>query len=350
MAHPSRPVRHFASDNHAGIAPEALRALVDANHHHAPGYGEDAWTERACEVVHEIFETSCQVFFVFNGTAANTLALAALCRSYHAVVVHRRAHTESHECGGPEFFTGGAKLIPVDGPQGKLTPEDIEEAVRRRRGDMHFPKVRAVSFAQATEHGTVYTVDEVRALAGTARRHGLAVHMDGARFANAIAALGSKPGDVTWRSGVDVLSFGMTKNGLAAGEAVVFFNAELAAEFEYRLKQGGQLASKMRFLAAPFAAMLKDGAWLRHASHANGMARRLGSALAAIPGVRISQPVEANFVYPVLPQPAIDRLREAGWQFYDGYEAGECRLVCSWDTQPEDVDRFVSEVRVQLAV
>ena len=241
---------------------------------------------RACDLLRSVFETDCEVFFVFNGTAANSLALASLCQSYHSVICHDYAHVETDECGAPEFFSNGTKILVATGPQGKLDPAEVERVILKRT-DIHYPKPRVLSLTQSTEWGTVYTVDELKALTGLAKRHGLAVHMDGARFANAAAALaargGGKPADFTWRAGVDVLCFGGTKNGMDTTEAVVFFNRQLAREFDYRCKQAGQLASKMRFLSAQWVGMLQDGAWLRHAAHANQMAQKLAAALRAHP-------------------------------------------------------------------
>src|SRR6266705_1280286 len=274
--------RHFASDNYAGICPEAFAAMTEANHGHETSYGEDTWTGKASNLIREIFETECEVFFVFNGTSANSLSLASLCQSYHSILCHELAHVEVAECGAPEFFANGTKVLLLQGPEGKIEPKAIEHAVNKRT-DIHYPKPRALSLTQATEVGTIYSLDELRALTDVARKFQLRVQMDGARFANAVAALGVTPKEITWRSGVDVLCFGGTKNGIAVGEAVVFFNLELAREFDYRCKQGGQLASKMRFLSAPWVGLLQDAAWLRHAGHANAMARRLETKLREVP-------------------------------------------------------------------
>src|SRR3954469_338695 len=246
----------FASDNTAAVCPPAWAALAEANREADVSYGDDKWTRRLVARVREIFETDCEVFLIFNGTAANALALAHLCRSYHGVICHEYAHSQTDECGAPEFFSGGAKLIPTRGTNGKLDLANIEAAMNRH-GDVHSPKPRALSLTQATELGTVYRRDEIAGLCEFARAHSLLVHMDGARFANAVAALHCPPKAITWEAGVDVLCFGGTKNGTAAGELVVFFNRELAHGFDYRAKQGGQLASKMRFLAAPWAGLLK---------------------------------------------------------------------------------------------
>ncbi|NQU10141.1 threonine aldolase, partial [bacterium] len=260
--------RQFASDNNSGVCPEALEALVAANQGHEPSYGDDRWTVRACDLFRELFETDCEAFFVFNGTAANALALASLCQSYHSVICHELAHVETDECGAPEFFSNGTKVLLVGGAAGKVDLAAAEQLARRRT-DIHFSKPHVLSLTQATEIGGVYSVDEVRAAGDLARRLGLRLHMDGARFANAVASLGVKPKEITWQAGVDVLCFGGTKNGLAVGEAVLFFNRDLAFEFEYRCKQAGQLASKMRFLAAPWVGLLENGAWLRRAQQAN---------------------------------------------------------------------------------
>ena len=337
------PTRHFASDNYAGICPEAWAALAEANADHAPGYGDDAWTQKATDLIRDVFETHCEVFFVFNGTAANSLALASMCRSYHSILCHETAHLEADECGAPEFFSNGTKVLLMPGPDGKIDPAGIERMVKKRT-DIHYPKPRAVSLTQATEMGTVYSPDEIKAIWAKAKSHGLKMHMDGARFANAVAALGCAPKEVTWQAGVDVLCFGGTKNGIHVGEAVVFFDRELAREFDYRCKQGGQLASKMRFISAPWVGMLRDGAWLRHAAHANQMAALLEARLRPIPQVKILFPRQANAVFAELPGPVIDGLRQRGWKFYTFIGAGGCRLMCAWDTTEEDVTRFAADL------
>jgi threonine aldolase len=341
------PKRFFASDNYAGICPEAWAAMAEANHDHAVSYGDDEYTERASNLLREVFETDCEVFFVFNGTAANSLALSTVCRSFHSIICHETAHVETDECGAPEFFTSGTKVLLAPGPNGKIDPDGIETVVKRRT-DIHYPKPRAVSITQSTELGTVYAVDEVKAIWERARKLGLRMHMDGARFANAVAALGVAPKTITWQAGVDVLCFGGTKNGMPVGEAVVFFDHQLAAEFDYRCKQAGQLASKMRFISAPWLGMLKDGAWLRHAGHANAMAALLEKELTAL-GIRFLFPRQANVVFAELPKRVIDALHARGWRFYTFIGQGGCRFMCAWDTQPEDVARFVRDVKELLA-
>lgn len=346
--------QHFASDNYAGMCPEATHWFMQANESgHQPGYGDDVWTQRSTDMLRTLFETACDVYFVFNGTAANSLALASLCQSYHSVICTPVAHVETDECGGPEFFSNGSKLLVAESGsdaarQGKLTPEAVELLVTRR-SDIHYPKPKVVSLTQATELGTVYTVDEVRAITEVARRHRLKVHMDGARFANAVASLGCHPADITWRAGVDVLCFGGTKNGLPVGEAVVFFDRALSEDFAYRVKQAGQLASKMRFISAPWVGLLENDVWLRNARHANAMARRLHAALLDVPGVRVLHAPQANAVFAVLPAPAIERLYGQGWRFYQFIAGGGCRLMCAWDTTPEAVDAFAADVRTACA-
>jgi threonine aldolase len=334
----------FASDNNAGICPEAFAALGEANQGHATGYGDDPWTEQAANMIRDLFKTPCRAFFVFGGTAANALALASLCRPYHGVLCHEHAHVETAECGAPEFFTGGAKLLPLPGRDGKIDPAAIEARLQERT-DVHYPKPGAVSLSQPTEAGTVYSVNELNAVGETARKFGLRVQMDGARFANAVASLGVHPAEITSQTGVDVLCFGGTKNGMAVGDAVVFFDLELAEEFAYRRKQAGQLASKMRFLSASWVGMLRDGAWLRHARRANAMAKRLETALREVPQLKIVHPCQTNGVFVQMPGTTIRALRDRGWRFYTHVNPEDCRLMCSWDTTEEDVDEFAADVR-----
>jgi threonine aldolase len=337
-------IRHFASDNYAGICPEAWTAMAEANQGHAVSYGDDVWTARAADRIREVFEMECEVFFVFNGTAANSLSLASLGQSYHSILCHEIAHVETDECGAPEFFSNGMKVLQLPGPNGKIDPSGIERLVKKR-SDIHYPKPRAVSVTQATEVGTVYTVEELKAIWAKTKQLGLKLHMDGARFANAVVELGVKPKELTWQAGVDVLCFGGTKNGGGVGEAVVFFNRELAYEFDYRCKQAGQLASKMRFLAAPWVGMLQDEVWLRHAAHANAMAQLLYEELAGIAEVRILFPRQANSVFAGLPPHVIAALRRRGWLFYTFIGEGGCRFMCSWDTTEQDVRAFAADLQ-----
>jgi threonine aldolase len=342
--------RQFASDNCSGICPEAWEAMAAANAGHAPGYGDDSWTRKASSLIRDLFETECEVFFVFNGTAANALALASCCQPYHAILCHEFAHVETDECGAPEFFSNGAKVLLLPGENGKINAASIEQRVKRRR-DLHFPKPRAVSITQATEVGTVYTVDEIKAISEAARQFDLRLHMDGARFANAVVSLGVAPKEITWQAGVDVLCFGGTKNGTAIGDAVVFFNLELAREFEFRCKQAGQLASKMRFIAAPWVGMLQEAAWLNRANHANAMAALLARLLDAVPGVSILYPPQCNAVFIEIPAAAVEALHRKGWLFYDFAGRGRgWRLMCSWDTAREDIETFVKDMKEALSI
>jgi threonine aldolase len=336
-------LQQFASDNYSGICPEAWHAMDAANRGHASSYGNDPWTAAAADAFREMFETECEVFFAFNGTAANSLVLASLCQSYHAVICCESAHVETDECGAPEFFSNGSKLFVAQSNDGKLTPEAIHEIATKRQ-DIHYPKPRAVTISQSTETGRVYTVEELRALSSVCEKHGLRLHMDGARFANACASLGCSPADLTWKSGIDVLCFGGTKNGMAVGEAILFFNRNLAEDFDYRCKQAGQLASKMRFLAAPWVGMLESGAWLRNASHANASARYFADQLRDMPGVRIVSPVEANAVFVSASDAILEMMRQRGWNFYT-FIGGAARFMCSWDTDRERIDEFCRDLR-----
>jgi threonine aldolase len=345
-----RPNYAFASDNTAGICAEALAAISGANHGRHPGYGDDSYTSEAKRHVSGVFETDCEVFFVGNGTAANALVLAAMCQRHHAIVCHALSHVDTDECGAPEFFTGGSKVLPIDAPAAKLRPADIEPALQRGHG-VHFPKVRAISLTQSTELGTLYSADELRACCEFAHARGLAVHVDGARFANAAAALqehGFSPADLTWRAGVDVLCFGGTKNGLLTTEAIVFFNRELAREFDFRVKQSGQLTSKLRFATAQWTAVLRDGAWLRHAAHANRQARSLAAGLREL-GFKLLVPVEANGVFVELPSAVVSTLESRGWRFYRFIGEHGYRLMCSWATREEEVAAFLADVRASVS-
>lgn len=338
----------FASDNYSGICPEAWSMMQEANAGHVLSYGDDEWTERACNLLREIFETDCEVFFALTGTAANALALASLCQSYHSVLCHRAAHVETDECGAPEFFSNGTKILLVPGENGKIDLDVVEKMVKVRT-DIHYPKPRVLSLTQATELGTVYSVEELRAAGELAHRLGLRVHMDGARFANALASLKVTPKEISWQAGVDVLCLGGAKNGLPIGEAVLFFNRELAHEFDYRCKQAGQLLSKMRFVSAPWVGLLHDGAWLRNAAHANACAEKLEAELRQIPGVRVMFPRQANSVFLQLPPAAAAALRARGWRFYTFIGEGGARFMCSWATTDADIAALVADMRAVLA-
>src|SRR5258708_21620691 len=334
--------QQFGSDNYAGICPEAWSAMEEANRGFAPWYGDDPWTERASNAFRALFETDCDVFFVFNGTAANSLALASLCQSYHGVICADTSHVETDECGGPEFFPNGSKLLVANSQDGKMTPASINELATKRQ-DIHFPKPRVVTITQSTEMGTVYSLDEVRAISQASKAHGLSLHMDGARFANACAYLDASPAEMTWKSGVDVLCVGGTTNGMAIGEAVLFFDHKLAADFDYRCKQAGQLASKMRFLAAPWIGMLESGAWLRNAAHGNACAERLSRQIGGLPGLEITFPVQANAVFVRMPDAKLAALRARGWQLYT-FIGGAARFMFAWDALPRRVDALAADI------
>lgn len=342
---------NFASDNVTGVAPEVMAALQAANRGSAPAYGNDAITGRLTARFAELFETEVTVFPVATGTAANALALASLVPPYGAVYCHREAHINMDECGAPGFFAGGAKLIPLEGADGKIRAATLAEALASGdKGFVHRSQPAAVSLTQSTELGTVYGPHEVREIAEIAHADGLKVHMDGARFANAVASLGCAPADITWRAGVDVLCFGGTKNGAMGAEAVVFFGRETAAAveaFPYHRKRAGQLFSKMRYVSAQLDALLTDGLWLRHARHANAQAAKIAEAVAALPGVELLHPVEANEIFLRLPAAAIDRLIADGIGIdrWDGPGGTLVRLVTAFNTDPADVDRLIGAFR-----
>lgn len=334
--------QQFASDNYAGICPEAWSAMDRANNGSATAYGEDEWTLRAADAFRTLFSTDCDVYFVFNGTAANSLALSALCQSYHSVICSSTAHVETDECGAPEFFSNGSKLLVSETSNGKLTPEAIR-ALALGRSDIHFPKPRVVTITQPTETGLVYSSAEIEDISAVCRELGLKLHMDGARFAHACAALNCDPADISWRAGVDVLCFGGTKNGMAVGEAVIFFDRTLADDFAYRCKQAGQLASKMRFLSAPWVGVLESGAWLNNAYHANACAQRLANGVADTKDVELIFPVQANAVFLRMEGPVLEVLRERGWRFYT-FIGGGARFMFAWDADPEIVDVLAADI------
>lgn len=339
------PTRSFASDNNSGVHPRVMEALAAANRDHVLAYGDDVWTARAEARLRETFGEQARGFFVFNGTAANVIGLAAMTRAWHAVLTTEWAHIVNDECNAPEKYLG-AKLVPIPTPDGKLTPARVKPHVKGI-GDQHHAQPRVISITQSTELGTVYTPAEVRALADFAHEHGLLLHMDGARLANAAAALNLPLRALTTDAGVDMLSFGGTKNGLMFGEAIVALRPELAHDLKFLRKQGMHLASKMRFVAAQFEALLTDDLWRQSAGHANRMARLLAEE-AGRAGVRLARPVEANAVFPILPRAAADRLLK-DWLFYPWNEAaGEYRWVCSFDTTEQDVARFGAALRAAL--
>ncbi len=336
----------FESDNQAPAHPAILEALVRANVGHAPSYGEDEWTARAEERFRAHFGSRTRAFPVFNGTAANVLALAAVTRAHQAILCARAAHVDVDECGAPERFTG-CKLIALDTIDGKIAPAAIL-AELHGRGDQHRVQPRVVTISNTTELGTLYRPHELRALVEVAHEHELLVHVDGARLCNAAAAQGLGLAALTSEVGVDLVSFGGTKNGLLGAEAVLLLRPELAPDFAWVRKQGLQLASKQRFLAAQLARLLEDDLWLANARHANAMATELARRLEAIPGFAPSRPVEANAVFARLPRAAIEWLQRR-WRFHIWSESSlEVRWMCAWDTRPEDVEEFSDDVRRAL--
>ena len=341
---------NFSSDNAYGIWPEILAALGRAAEGAAPSYGGDAFTAKVQERLRNLFEHDLAAYPVISGTAANALALATLTPQHGTVFCHAVSHIAVDECGAPEFFTHGAKLVPLEGDGGKLSPATLERALAHfQKGFVHHTQPAALSLTQSTELGTVYTPDEIAALAELAHAHGMKVHLDGARFANAAASLNASPADLTWRAGIDAMSFGATKNGALGAEAVIFFHHEDVKDFEYRRKKGGHLLSKMRFVSAQLDAYLEGGRWLEHAARANALARRLGEGLHGTDGAVIAHPVEANAVFVSLPDATVARLRGQGAKFYDWGPpaAGRTliRLVTSFATPEADVERFVAAAK-----
>ncbi len=344
------PARHFASDNSASTHPEVLAAIMAANEGHALAYGADRWTASALALFQAEFGEGSAAYLVLGGTGANVVGLGALLRPWEAVLCATTAHINVDECGAPERFLG-CKLLPLATPDGKLRPEMIRAAVGGLGEDhqAHHARPRVISVSQSTEYGTVYTPDELRALSDVAREFGLLFHMDGARLSNAAAALDLPLRALTADVGVDVLSFGGTKNGAMGAEAVVMFDPALDEALRFGRKQATQLPSKMRYVAAQFEALLRDGLWRRNAAHANRMARRLARGAAEVPGITITQPVDANAVFARLPRGRIAPLQERR-SFYIWDEAGsEVRWMCSFDTTEGDVDAFISEIRAVLA-
>lgn len=333
------PSLDFRSDNVAGTAPEIMAALQDANRGDASAYGGDDYSTRLDAAFSRLFETECRVFPVATGTAANALALACIAPSFGAVYCHQDSHIMVDECNAPEFYTGGAKLVGLAGEQGKIAAATLEAALGQGwSGVQHHPQPAAVSLTQATESGTVYSPDDVAGIAALCRQHGLRLHMDGARFANAVAGLNCSAADLTWRAGVEVLSFGATKNGAMAAEAVVFFKPELAESFLYRRKRGGHLFSKSRFLSVQLLAMLQDGLWLKLAHQANARARELAEGFVRIAGAEIVWPVQANEVFAKLPADKAAAMRSKGALFHTWSEADSLyRFVCAFDKTTEDI-------------
>jgi threonine aldolase len=341
---------NFTSDNAAGIAPEILAALAAASTGAADAYGADPLTTRVERRIAEVFEAEVAVFLVATGTAANALALATVVPPWGAIYCHREAHVNEDECGAPEFFSGGAKLVPLAGANSKIHPAQFQTALAEAGRAVHNVQPAAVSLSQASEAGTVYSLQEIHEIAEIAHGANLVVHMDGARLANALVSLDCTPAEITWKAGIDILSLGATKNGALAAEAVVVFNRRLAADLGYRRKRSGHLLAKMRFLAAQFDAYLTDGLWLRNARHANAMAARLADGLKRVSGAELRHPVDVNEVFVNLPERIVAGLNAADFRFHlwSGQEPTLVRLVCAFDTRPEEVDALLATAR-QLA-
>ncbi|MFF4508866.1 threonine aldolase family protein [Streptomyces sp. NPDC001401] len=342
--------RIFSSDNAAGTCPEILEAVAREISGQALPYGADDSTAAVRRRLSDVFEREVDVLLVSTGSAANALSLAALTPPWGSVLCHRDSHINNDECGAPEFYTAGAKLVPLGGDDAKISPDELRAAGRHKAGDVHSVEPSAVSLTQATETGAVYTLDEVRVLGAIAKEAGLRMHMDGARFAGAVASLGCAPAELTWRAGVDLLSFGATKNGTMTADAIVVFDRSLTAELAFRAKRAGQLASKMRFHAAQFEAYLTDDLWLRNAHHANAMAARLQEGLKAIPEVGLLGAADANILFCRLPQRVTEGLLADGYAFYhDRWEPGVARFVTSFATAPKEIDHLLQAVRRHAA-
>lgn len=341
-------MQQFASDNTSPVCPEVIDSLTRANVGHVPAYGNDVYTQEACDLFRETFETDCDVYFVFNGTSANSLSVANYCQPYHSVICSQFAHIETDECGAPEFFSHGAKLLLAEAEHGKLSPEGISQLVTKR-SDIHYAKPNLVSITQATEVGTIYNQEELRGIKEAVDKHNLKLHMDGARFANALAELKCSPREITHDVGVDVLCLGGSKNGLALGDAVVFFNKEDSEEFAYRCKQSGQLASKMRYISAQWLGALKNNVWMKNAQHANDAAAYLEERLSKFDEISILFPRQANSVFADLPKKVADYLRANGWGFYTFIGEGGARFMCSWDTKKEAIDALITAIDKALS-
>lgn len=336
-------MKAFASDNYSGVHPEIMEALVRANVDHMGSYGNDEITARTKKLFEKIFGDGIEVMFVYNGTGANVIGLSTLTRSFNAIICSDLAHINVDESTAPEKFLG-CKLIDVPTADGKITPQQVEQKIIRV-GDQHHPQANVISISQTTEYATVYTIEEIKALSAVARKHNLYLHMDGSRISNAAVSLNKDFISFTRDAGVDVLSFGGTKNGMMFGEAVVIFNQELAKDVYYLRKQGMQLHSKMRFISAQFEGLLSNDLWKRNALHANTMAKKLEQGLRTIPGVTITQSVDANGVFAILPKEVTPALQEEIFFYVWNEQTNEVRLMCSFDTKEGEIDRFISKLK-----
>ena len=334
----------FSSDNVTGACPEVMDAIVAANEGIVESYGNDKWSTNLKKKLSEIFETDVVVFPVVSGTAANALALSVLSPAFGKIYCNELSHINTDECGAPEFFSGGAKLVTMSSEDGKINSKDLSQNIRGT-GIVHLAQPAAVSITQACETGTVYELEEIKSIAETAHEHGLKVHMDGARFANAIVSLDVSPAEMTWKSGVDVLSFGGTKNGCLTAEAVVFFKPELVGNFPYLHKRSGQLLSKMRFISAQLEAYISNDVWLRNARNANTMAKLLSEGLAKFPDIKLAYPTQSNEVFVHLPSSIIDLLNAKGYNVSeDELDGKSVRFVTAWNTVSDDIDKLISTI------
>ena len=335
----------FASDNVTGACPEVMDAVVDANSGIATSYGDDEWSSRLQTKLSEIFETDVEVFLAVSGTASNALALSSLAPVFGKIYCHELSHINTDECGAPEFFTGGAKLIPMRSSNGRIKANELAETIRGS-GNVHVTQPSVVSITQSCETGTVYQLDEIKAISKIARKHKMSVHMDGARFANALASLDASPAEMTWKSGVDVLTLGGTKNGCLAAEAIIFFKSDMVGNFPYLHKRSGQLLSKMRFISSQLEAYVTDDLWIRNAQHANSMAKILSEGLNAFSNIELAYPTQSNEVFVYLPRELIDYLNNAGYDINEEELDGKAvRFVTAWNSELKDVDRLLEVIK-----
>mgnify|MGYP001191210734 FL=1 len=335
----------FASDNVTGACPEVMDAVVDANSGIATSYGDDEWSSRLQTKLSEIFETDVEVFLAVSGTASNALALSSLAPVFGKIYCHELSHINTDECGAPELFTGGAKLIPMRSSNGRIKANELAETIRGS-GNVHVTQPSVVSITQSCETGTVYQLDEIKAISKIARKHKMSVHMDGARFANALASLDVSPAEMTWKSGVDVLTLGGTKNGCLAAEAIIFFKPDMVGNFPYLHKRSGQLLSKMRFISSQLEAYVTDDLWIRNAQHANSMAKILSEGLNAFSNIELAYPTQSNEVFVYLPRELIDYLNNAGYDINEEELDGKAvRFVTAWNSELKDVDRLLEVIK-----
>ena len=335
----------FASDNVTGACPEVMDAVVAANSGIATSYGDDEWSSRLQTKLSEIFETDVEVFLAVSGTASNALALSSLAPVFGKIYCHELSHINTDECGAPEFFTGGAKLIPMRSSNGRIKANELAETIRGS-GNVHVTQPSVVSITQSCETGTVYQLDEIKAISKIARKHKMSVHMDGARFANALVSLDVSPAEMTWKSGVDVLTLGGTKNGCLAAEAIIFFKSDMVGNFPYLHKRSGQLLSKMRFISSQLEAYVTDDLWIRNAQHANSMAKILSEGLNAFSNIELAYPTQSNEVFVNLPRELIDYLNNAGYDINEEELDGKAvRFVTAWNSELKDVDRLLEVIK-----